>query len=313
MKVVLARVLASLPLLFAATLGAFLLVRLSPGDPAYLILSENPTPAELAQAHHRLGLDQPMPIQYWHWLTSAMHGDFGQSYHLQQSVSGLISDRLPVTLSLALLAVLISVALASVFGTIAGAYEGSLADRLITGAASIGLAMPGFWVGVMLAVFFAVRLGWLPATGYVPITQDPFGWFEHMLLPAVTLALHSSAELTRQLRASMSDVMHRDYIRAAEAKGLPWGVILAKHAFRNAAIPVVTLLGLQLIALLGGAVIVEAVFALPGFGSLVINAAVNRDMPVLQGVVVVVAVIALLINLLVDLSYRFLNPRVRVT
>jgi peptide/nickel transport system permease protein len=167
-------------------------------------------------------------------------------------------------------------------------------------------------VGLLLSIFFAVRLGWLPATGYVAFTTDPLQWFTHLFLPAVTLALASTSALTRQLRASMADVMAKDYIRTAEAKGLPWIKIMAKHAFKNAAIPVVTLLGLQLIALLGGAVIVEAVFGLPGFGNLVVSAALSRDLPVIQGVVVVVAVIAVIVNLIVDISYRWLNPRVRL-
>ncbi len=312
MRVVVWRLLGAIPLLFVASVGAFLMVRLGPGDPAAIILPENATQHDLVVAHHELGLDQPLPVQYWHWLDAALHGNLGTSYTGHVPVAQLIGDRLPVTLSLTLLAILLSIPIPAIFGTIAGANVGSRADRAITTFASLGLSMPSFWVGLLLSIFFAVRLGWLPATGYTAFTTDPFQWFTHLLLPAVTLALASTSALTRQLRASMADVMARDYIRTAEAKGLPWAQIMARHAFKNAAIPVVTLLGLQLITLLGGAVIVEAVFGLPGFGNLVVSAALSRDLPVIQGVVVVVAIVAVVVNLLVDVSYRWLNPRVRV-
>jgi peptide/nickel transport system permease protein len=312
-KIVLWRLVAAIPLLFLASIGAFLLIRLTPGDPAGAVISENATQAEIDAVHHKFGLDQPLPIQYERWLIAGLHGDLGTAYTLNRSVTNLILDRLPVTLSLAGLAMLISIPVAATLGAIAGANEGSPADRLITVFASIGMAMPSFWIGLLLALFFAVQLGLLPATGYVSFTEDPVAWFTHLLLPAVTLALPSTSELTRQLRSSMADVMHRDYIRTAQAKGLPRLLILGKHAFKNAAIPVVTLLGLQLIAMLGGAVIVESIFGLPGFGGLVVSAANNRDLPILQGVVVVVAIIAVIVNLIVDASYRALNPRVRLT
>jgi peptide/nickel transport system permease protein len=301
-KIVLWRLVAAIPLLFLASIGAFLLIRLTPGDPAGAVISENATQAEIDAVHHKFGLDQPLPIQYERWLIAGLHGDLGTAYTLNRSVTNLILDRLPVTLSLAGLAMLISIPVAATLGAIAGANEGSLADRLITVFASIGMAMPSFWIGLLLALF-----------GYVSFTEDPVAWFTHLLLPAVTLALPSTSELTRQLRSSMADVMHRDYIRTAQAKGLPRLLILGKHAFKNAAIPVVTLLGLQLIAMLGGAVIVESIFGLPGFGGLVVSAANNRDLPILQGVVVVVAIIAVIVNLIVDASYRALNPRVRLT
>jgi peptide/nickel transport system permease protein len=311
-KVVLWRLLAAIPLVFFASVGAFLLVRLGPGDPAAVLLPETASLHDVEVVHHQLGLDQPLPVQYLHWLAGAVHGDLGTAYTGHVPVATLIGDRLPVTLSLTLLAIILSIPIPAIFGTIAGANVGSRADRVITTFASLGLSMPSFWVGLLLSIFFAVRLGWLPATGYVAFTTDPLQWFAHLLLPAITLALASSCALTRQLRASMADVMARDYIRTAEAKGLPWALIMAKHAFKNAAIPVVTLLGLQLIALLGGAVIVEAVFGLPGFGGLVVSAALSRDLPVIQGVVVVVAIIAVIVNMVVDLSYRWLNPRVRL-
>jgi peptide/nickel transport system permease protein len=270
------------------------------------------TEQQLADARHQLGLDQPLLMQYLTWAGGALTGHFGNSFLDGRPVSVLISERLPVTLSLTIFALALSIPIALVLGMLGGAFEGRPIDRVITAVSSLGMAMPSFWVGLILAYAFAIKNHWFPVVGYVPISQDPLAWATHMFLPALTLAVGSSAQLTRQLRGSMADVMNMDYMRTAQAKGLNPVLILAKHGLRNAAIPVVTLLGLQMIALLGGAVIVEAVFALPGLGTLIIYAVSNRDIPIIQGVVLVIAVIAVAVNLLVDLTYGILNPRVRV-
>jgi peptide/nickel transport system permease protein len=312
MRLLAGRLVAAVPLLFFASVGAFLLIHLTPGDPAAIAVPEGATHQQLEEARHALGLDQPLLVQYLSWVRHAAAGNLGTSFQNGRPVATLIAERLPVTLSLALMATAFSVPIALFLGTLAGAFEGRPVDRLVTAFSSLGLAMPSFWVGLLLAYAFAIRNRWLPATGWVPFTDDPWAWFTHLVLPAFTLAVGTSAQLTRQLRGSMADVMSTDYIRAAEAKGLGPVMILGKHGLKNAAIPVVTLLGLQLIALLGGAVIVEAVFALPGLGTLIITAVVNRDIPVIQGVVLVIAVVAVVVNLLVDLTYGWLNPRVRV-
>ncbi len=305
------RLLSALPLLVFASMCAFAIIHLTPGDPVAFMLPDTASDQEIATVRHQMGLDLPLPLQYLHWAGSALHGDLGYSFINAQPVARLIGDRLPVTLSLVLVAMVLAVPVAFVLGTLAGAYEGTIVDRAITVYASLGLAMPGFWIGLLLAYFIAVQMRLLPAVGFVAFDKDPIEWLRHLILPAVTLSIGISAELIRQLRSSMADVMRRDYIQTAEAKGLRWPTILGKHAFRNAAIPVFTILGLQLIRALGGAVIVELVFAVPGFGSLVVGAASARDLPVLQGVILVTAVMALGVNFLVDLGYLYLDPRLR--
>lgn len=305
------RLLSALPLLVFASICAFALIHLTPGDPVAFMLPDTASRELIEATRHQMGLDQPLPLQYARWVEAAVRGDLGFSFINSQPVGRLIGDRLPVTLSLVIIAMVVAVPVAFVLGTLAGAYEGTALDRAITIFASIGLSMPGFWIGLLLAYFVAVELKLLPAIGFVALDKDPVEWLKHLILPAVTLSIGISAELIRQLRSSMADVMRRDYIQTAEAKGLPWRTILSKHAFKNAAIPVFTILGLQLIRALGGAVTVELVFAVPGFGNLVVGAASARDLPVLQGVILVTAVMALTVNFLVDIGYLYLNPRLR--
>lgn len=312
MMLLISRLMAALPLLLFASLGAFILIHVTPGDPAAALLPQGATVEQVEQMRVFLGLDRSLPVQYLDWIAGAFTGDFGQSFISQRPVADLIWERIGVTLSMVFLTMVLTIPVALVLGTIAGAFEGRLPDRLITAMTSLGLAMPSFWVGLLLVLLFSVNLRWFPSTGYVDYMVDPMGWLRHMFLPALTLSVFGAAQLTRQLRGSMSDVLRSDYIRTTRAKGLTSSSIILIHGLKNAAMAVVTLTGLQLIALLGGAVIVESVFGLPGLGSLIINAVGQRDIPTIQAGVLVIAVMAVIINLLVDILYGLLNPRIRL-
>lgn len=305
------RLLALLPLLFIVSLLVFSLVLLIPGDPAYMLAGENATPEEIAEIRTEMGLDDPVLLQYARWTGGVLRGDLGTSLFSDQPVLEVLLERLPVTLSLAFAAILVSLLVSIPAGVIAGTRPGSLADRLVTLGASTGLAIPNFWLGLMLILIFAIWNGWLPATGYVPLTEHPGAWLRHILLPAITLGLSAAAILTRQLRGAMIEVMNQDYIRTARAKGLAWRFVVLKHGLKNAAIPMVTILGLQANYLLGGTVIVEQIFGMPGLGQLAVASVFTRDLPMIQGVVIMAVFVAVFVNLLVDISYGYFNPKVR--
>lgn len=299
-------------LIIGVSFGTFALFQLVPGSAASLVGGEQgATLEEIAAARHRLGLDRPTIVQYADWVNGAVHGDFGTSFANGRPVTELIKQRFPVTLSLTLATILLVIPMGTFLGVMAGANEGRKIDRLVTAWCSLAVAMPGFWFGLLLALYIAVKANWLPAGGYVSVFDDPVEFVKHMLLPALTLATPLSAGLSRQLRASMAATLSQDYIRSSDARGMPRRVVLLKHALRNAALPAVTLLGLQFISLLGGTVIAEAVFALPGMGSLVIAAVQGRDVPVIQGVVFMAALIAIAVSMTMDVVYRLLDPRIK--
>ena len=305
------RVLTMIPLFIMVTMLAFGLLFLVPGDPAIALAGENPLPGQIEEVRESLGLNDPILVQYLNWVGGALHGDLGISLFTNVPVSELIQDRLPATASLASLAMLLAVVFGGLFGLIAAATRGSLVDRGVTLFASLGTAIPGFWLGLMLIIVFALKNSWFPAVGYHPLTENPVLWLKHLMLPAVTLAAAPSAEIARQLRGSLCDTLDNEYIRTAQAKGLRQRPVLLKHALKNAGIPVATVIGVQFSFLLGGSVIVEQVFGIPGVGALAISAVLQRDLPVIQGIVLITAVAVLLINLLVDLSYGYFNPKVR--
>lgn len=308
---ILQRVLALVPLLFIVSLLVFSLMLMIPGDPAYTLAGEDATPAEIEAIREDMGLNDPVMIQYGRWIGGVLQGDLGTSLFSDQPVLDVIVERLPVTLSLAFGAIIIALLVAVPAGVIAGTRPGRTADRVVTVGASAGLAIPNFWLGLMLILVFAIWNDWLPATGYIPLSENAQGWFQHLLLPAFTLGLAAAAILTRQLRGAMVDVMGLDYIRTARAKGLPWRRVVLKHGLKNAAIPMVTVLGLQANYLLGGTVIVEQIFGMPGLGQLAVASVFTRDLPMIQGVVVVAVFVAVFVNLLVDISYGYFNPKVR--
>jgi len=307
------RLLAAAILIVVVSIGVFLMTHLGPGDAALARSSADATPEEIAVIREQLGLDRPLAEQYVSWAGGLLHGDLGNSLITGDPVGETLISRFLVTLSLASLAVLFSVPLAFVGGIISGSRPGSLLDRTIFNTSSVLIGVPSFFVGLVLIHLVAARGTLFPTYGYTDLVTDPYEWFRHLVLPAITLGLLAAGELTRQLRGSMVDVMERDYIRTAAAKGLRPALILRRHAFRNAALPALTLLGLLVISLLGGSAVVETVFALPGLGREIVTATLGGDIPLIQGIVLVIAVLAIVINTVVDISYRLLDPRVKIS
>ena len=305
------RILAAIPILILVGLITFLLIHLTPGDPAAVVAGENASLEAIEAARHRLGLDQPFLLQFWHWLTAVTRGDLGTSFTSGRPVTELIFDRMPVTLSLTAGSTLVGIGLAVPLGVFAALKRGSYLDRITIFGTSLGIAAPEFFIGLLLVLIVALKWGWLPATGYIPFAEDPIEYFARLTLPSLTLGLGVAAELARQVRGAMIDVLSRDYIQTARAKGLSTLSIIVKHGLKNAAIPVVTVLGLQIRRLLGGAVIVEQIFAMNGLGSLAVRAVFLRDLPVLLGVALATAIVVLLVNLFVDMSYGYFDPKVR--
>ncbi len=296
------RVLVSIPVLWGVLTLVFISVHLIPGDPAQVMLFGRGHPSDIAALRHQLGLDQPLPVQYWTFLTHAVRLDFGTSIVSHQPVMQEIWDRFPYTAELAASAMV----LATIFGVITGVFSAThnrkVSGTLVTGIAVLGISVPDFWLGTILAVVFGVDLHWLPVAGT--------GGFANAILPSVTLATVITATLTRLVRSSMVDILGRQYVRTARAKGLPNRAVTYKHVMRNAFIPVATIFGLTLSGLLGGAVILENVFAWPGLGTLAVSAVTNRDFPLIQGTTFFFAVILIGANLIVDISYAFLDPRI---
>jgi peptide/nickel transport system permease protein len=305
------RIVSTVPMLVLVGLITFLLIHLTPGDPAAVVAGENASMAAIEEARHRLGLDQPFLVQFWHWLVRVVGGDLGMSFTSGRPVTELILDRMPITLSLTTGATLIGLLIAIPLGVFAATQRGSSLDRTTIFITSLGIAAPEFFIGLLLVLLVALELGWLPATGYVPFADNPLEWLLRLILPSLTLGLGIAAELTRQVRGSMIDVLSRDYIQTARAKGLSTLSVIIKHGLKNAAIPVVTVLGLQIRRLLGGTVIVEQIFAMNGVGSLAVRAVFLRDLPVLLGVALTTAIVVLLVNLVVDMSYGYFDPKVR--
>ena len=311
LRVVARRCAMTVPLLFVVSALTFVLVSLTPGNAAEEILGTSASPAEYAALDRALGLNLPLYQQYWNWLRQALTGNLGQSIFTGQPVTQVIGQRLPTTLSLLIGALLVSAVAGiglGVFSALRGGALGRAADVL----GLIGFSLPAFWVGAELIVIFAVWQDWFPATGYVSISASPLGWLHSLVLPVVTLSLYGIASTAKQTREAMLDVLGSEYIRMARANGLPSRAIIVRHALRNASVRVVTVLGLLAVGLLGGTVLVENVFALPGLGSLMVTSATEHDLPVVAGIAVYFTLIVVAINLLVDLAYAWLNPRVRI-
>jgi len=307
------RLLALVPLLLLITFIVFALVLLIPGDPAQTMAGGTKAdPATVIRLRHQLHLDQPLLVQYWRWLTHALRGDLGRPlFGGTQTVAQGIGSRFPVTLGLTLGAMFVSLVIGIPAGIIAGLRPGSWRDRTVTFGTSVGIAVPDFWFAMILVVFFAVKSHILPAIGYVGFSKSPTGWLKDMVLPCTALGLAGGATIARQLRGSLIDVLDQDYIRTARAMGVRSRTIVGKYALKNAAMPVLTLVGLQFAYLLGGTFIIEQIFSIPGMGQYILQAIDLKDLPVIQGVVLVTAVIFVFVNLAVDLCYGLLNPKVR--
>jgi peptide/nickel transport system permease protein len=298
--------------LLLVSLMSFAVIWLVPGDPAAVFLDVSATPQQLALVRHQLGLDQPFYLQMLAWYGRILHGDLGQSILLNRSVAQAIIERLPVTLSLTALSLVFAVLMGVIAGLLAAMRHQTWADQSLMVLALLGLSVPEFWLGLMLIFFFAVRLGWFPAGNFVPFTESFSGWWHSMAMPAFTLAAVQMGFIARMTRSAMLEVLRQDYIRTADSKGLPWAVVVTRHGLPNALVPILTVIGIVTGGLLGGAVVVEQVFSLPGVGRLVIGAVLSRDFPVIQGTLLFVAVIYLGINLIVDLLYAAVDPRVRL-
>jgi peptide/nickel transport system permease protein len=305
------RLARMIPLLFLVSIGVFGLVYLLPGDPASAIAGEAATPAQVEVVRKQLGLDRPLLTQYGHWVTNFVQGHFGNSLYDQRSVLSSIGQRFPITISLTVAAMFVALALGVPAGILAATRRGSLVDRVVTLLSTFGIAVPGFWLGLLLIVGFSLKLHIFPATGYVSWSRDPGGWLQHITLPALTLGLAGAAELARHTRSALSDVLQQDYIRTARAVGVRSAKVTFKHALKNAAVPILTIISFQVSFLLGGSLVIEQIFNLNGLGSLALVAVGQKDLPVIQAVVMMTALVVMGVNLLTDIAYGYFNPRVR--
>jgi len=289
----------------------FLLLHLSPGDPAAIIAGDNATAEQIEGIRKQLGLDDALPVQFYRWLAAVLHGDLGISIFSNEPVAKLISQRIEPTLSLALTTLIIAVTLAVSFGVVAAWKVGSWIDRSLMVVSVLGFSVPVFVVGYMLIYLFSISLRWLPVQGYSPIDQGFGPWIERLILPSIALGLAYGALIARITRTSMLEVLAEDYIRTANAKGVATRSVLLKHALKNAGVPIVTVIGIGVALLIGGVVITETVFNIPGVGRLVVDAISKRDYPIIQGVILIFSGVYVLVNLLVDMSYTLLDPRIR--
>jgi len=287
-------------------------VRMIPGDPARVMGGTDADEAGLAEIRAKYGLNDRLPVQYLRWVGLALRGDLGESIRTRESVVSTVAKKLPITAELACLSILVALAIAIPAGIFSAVRRNTVWDLLANAVSLGGVSVPSFWLGIMLILFLSVRLHLLPASGFVSFFQDPLGNLQRMIMPAFVLGATLGAVLMRQTRNSMIDVLGADYIRTAYSKGLPGRAVIFRHAIRNGLIPVVTILGLQMGALMGGAVVTEQIFVVPGFGRLIVESVFTRDYPLVQGVVLITASAYVFINLLVDVSYSLLNPRIRV-
>lgn len=310
---ILARRLAQLvPVLFIVSVIIFAVTMLLPGDPALSVVGEYATEEQLERAREQYGLDRPLPVQYLRWVERLASGDLGRSIRTREPVATLIGDRLPVTVELALLSILVAVAIGVPLGALAATRQNSWVDAGASFLAMASLAVPNFWAGILFIMLFTLTLGWLPPSGYVPFLADPVENLRLMIMPSLTLGTALAALIMRQTRASVLNVLGEDYVRTARSKGLSDRRVLLGHVLRNALIPVATITGLQIGKVLSGAVIVETVFSLPGIGELVVTAIFARDYPVVQACVLLIVILIMAVNVVVDIVYTLLDPRIRL-
>jgi peptide/nickel transport system permease protein len=310
---VLRRLLQGVVVVLIVTMVVFLCLNLLPGDPVIARQGtwSGASPEFVAQLRHEMGLDRPIPERYVFWLANAVRGELGVSYITQEPVGRLISQKLPATIELAVAAFALALLLAVPAAIVAATHQNTWIDWTVTGFVTIGMAVPGFWLGIMLMLLFAVELRWVPSVGYEPILTDPAANLRHLALPALTLGLIIAAPIMRFLRSSLLDVMRQEYVTVARAKGLGEAAVLMRHQLRNAILPTLTFVGLQFGTLIGGAVIIEWVFSWPGMGWLTVDGVFKRDYSIVQGTVTMIAIAFVALNLLIDLLYPYLDPRIR--
>ena len=309
-RFVLRRVGEAAIVLVGVSILVFSIIHLVPGDPVRLALGTRFDQDTYDALRARSGLDQPLVQQYFEWAGNALHGDLGVSFRSGETVTSLIAERLPATISLALGAIVVALLIALPLGLISALRPRSKVDYVATVVSQAGISIPDFWLAIMAILAFAATLEWLPSGGYTPLSEDPWEWFRHLILPAVTVGVVSGAVLTRFVRSSAIEALGQDYTRTADAKGLPARLVLRRHVLRNALVPVVTVAGIQLAYLLSGVVVIEVVFTWKGLGLLALQAVKDRDYPVLQGAVLLFAVVFLVVNLVVDLLYAAIDPRI---
>ncbi|MEV6999028.1 ABC transporter permease [Streptomyces sp. NPDC093982] len=312
LRLVARRLLSSIPLLFLVSALTFVLVSLVPGDPARTIVGQHATVEQYQDVRRQLGLDEALPVQYGQWLARVFHGDLGASLFSGEAVTDVLGARLPVSLSLIIAGTLVSGVLGVALGLVS-ARRGGFLVKLVDGLSLVGLAVPAFWFALVLIAIGSVQLRWFPVTGYVAFADGPAQWARSLVLPVLSLSLSAVAIIAKQTRDAVLDTFGRDFIRVMEANGFSRRSVLYRHALRNAALPVVTVLGVVLVSLLAASVFVETVFAMPGLGSLTQQATVQHDIPVIQGAVLYITVLVVIVNLLVDLAYGRLDPRVRAS
>lgn len=311
-RYILQRLGQSAIVLLGVTLVVFLLLQLVPGDPVRVALGTRFDPETYNALRERSGLNRPLPVQYLSYLGNALTGDLGVSFRSGQPVTSIVLERLPATIWLALFSLVFALLVAFPLGVLSAVRNGSFLDHSARVFSQFGVSVPDFWMGIMAIIVFSGMLGWLPPSGYTPFAEDPWDWFLHLVLPSVTVGLVTASILTRFIRSSVLEAMSEDYVRTAEGKGLSPRRIVIRHVLRNALIPVVTVAAVQLASLLGGVIVIEVLFAWPGIGRLTYDAVQSRDYPVLQGAVLLVAALFLLVNLLVDILYARLDPRISV-
>lgn len=309
-KFLLRRLIYVIPMLLITTLIVFSFILLIPGDPALSLLGENATPEKIAQLNQQLGLDQPVIIQYVDWLKNAIQGDLGRSIFTGQPVEEAVFSRLFVTFQLVVVSLAISVIGGMFFAITSIFFPNTWMDHVSRFFGTLGAAIPNFWLAMLLVLLFSLKLGWFPATGFTSITESPLRFFQGILLPAFSLGLVGVAQITRQLRSSLTEVMGADYVRTAYSKGLTHWKAIIKHALQNAMLPVVTTIGILFGNMLGATVVIETIFAIPGMGQLAVNSILQRDFTMLQGVVLVMIVMIILINFITDIIYALLDPRI---
>jgi peptide/nickel transport system permease protein len=304
------RLLGTVPVLVILSIGVFLMLHLTPGDPVQIMLGQDATPSAIAALRAELGLDQPLPIQYVRWMANVVHGDLGRSIRTNQPVTEAIVSRLPVTIELSMWSLLLSLAIGLPAGVVAATRRNSGVDLASTGLALVGISLPSFFLGILLILVFALWLRWVPPSGYTPFLQDPLQNVKQMFMPALALGAALAGIVARLTRSSLLEVLGADYMRTARAKGLSDGASVIGHGLKNALLPVVTVIGLQVGALLGGAILIETIFALPGIGRLAVDSIFARDFPIVQGVVLFLALVRVVANLFADLLYARLDPRI---
>ena len=305
------RLLGALPILLMVSLITFAMIHLIPGDPAVAIAGMSATPEQVANIRRDLGLDQPLLSQLWDWYANLLHGNLGRSLLLGQPVALATMQRLPVTLALSAYALVLTLLLGLISGIVAALRQNTWIDQAAMVLAMIGISVPSFYLGLLMIIVFAVDLRWLPTGGYVALTQDPFGWLATSTMPAIALALLLVGLLARITRSTMLEVLRQDYVRTARAKGLPDRLVVMKHALANALIPITTVVGIIVSLLISGSVVVETLFSIPGIGQLLTQAVLNRDYPMVQGGLLITTALLVGVNILVDVCYALLDPRVR--